>query len=120
MKIKKLIAAVMAFAMLTVFVQPCFAVSIAEITDFISNPFNLPQMSMQVTARESGVGDYTSSLAVTSATASSVDYKATLDMSTVRDLFDEGFLTDNTGQRVDFKNVLIIATSNVGTKTANE
>lgn len=93
MKIKKLIAAVVAFAMLTVFVQPCFAVSIAEITDFISNPFNLPQMSMQVTARESGVGDYTSSLAVTSATASSVDYKATLDMSTVRDLFDEGFLT---------------------------
>lgn len=34
-------------------------------------------------------------------------------------VFDEGFLTDNTGQRVDFKNVLIIATSNVGTKTAN-
>ncbi len=34
-------------------------------------------------------------------------------------VFDEGFLTDNTGQRVDFKNVLIIATSNVGTKTAS-
>ena len=34
-------------------------------------------------------------------------------------VFDEGFLTDNTGQRVDFKNVLILATSNVGTKTAN-
>lgn len=34
-------------------------------------------------------------------------------------VFDEGFLTDNIGQRVDFKNVLIIATSNVGTKTAS-
>lgn len=34
-------------------------------------------------------------------------------------VFDEGFLTDNTGQKVDFKNVLILATSNVGTKTAS-
>lgn len=33
-------------------------------------------------------------------------------------VFDEGFLTDNTGQKVDFKNTIIILTSNVGTKAA--
>ena len=33
-------------------------------------------------------------------------------------VFDEGFLTDNSGVKVDFKNVIIIATSNVGVKTA--
>ena len=31
-------------------------------------------------------------------------------------VFDEGFLTDNTGQKVDFRNVIIILTSNVGAK----
>lgn len=35
-------------------------------------------------------------------------------------VFDEGFLTDNTGQKVDFKNTIIILTSNVGTRTASE
>lgn len=35
-------------------------------------------------------------------------------------LFDEGHLTDNTGQKVDFKNVIIIMTSNVGVRSANE
>lgn len=35
-------------------------------------------------------------------------------------LFDEGHLTDNTGQQVDFKNVIVILTSNVGAKEANE
>lgn len=35
-------------------------------------------------------------------------------------LFDEGRLTDNTGYTVDFKNVIIIMTSNVGTKEINE
>lgn len=34
-------------------------------------------------------------------------------------VFDEGFLTDNTGAKIDFKNVIILATSNVGTKKAN-
>ena len=34
-------------------------------------------------------------------------------------VFDEGFLTDNSGMKVDFKNVIIIATSNVGTRTAS-
>ena len=34
-------------------------------------------------------------------------------------VFDEGFLTDNTGEKIDFKNVIILATSNIGTKTAN-
>ena len=34
-------------------------------------------------------------------------------------VFDEGFLTDNSGMKVDFKNVIIIATSNVGVKVAN-
>lgn len=34
-------------------------------------------------------------------------------------VFDEGFLTDNTGMKIDFKNVIILATSNVGTKTAS-
>ena len=33
-------------------------------------------------------------------------------------VLDEGFLTDNTGMKVDFKNVIILATSNVGAKTA--
>lgn len=31
-------------------------------------------------------------------------------------VFDEGFLTDNTGQKVDFRNVIILLTSNVGVK----
>lgn len=35
-------------------------------------------------------------------------------------LFDEGHLTDNTGQRIDFKNVIIIMTSNIGVRSANE
>lgn len=35
-------------------------------------------------------------------------------------VFDEGFLTDNSGQKVDFKNTIIILTSNVGTKAASE
>lgn len=34
-------------------------------------------------------------------------------------VFDEGFLTDNTGQRVDFRNVVILLTSNVGAKEAS-
>lgn len=33
-------------------------------------------------------------------------------------VLDEGFLTDNTGVRVDFKNVILILTSNVGAKRA--
>lgn len=33
-------------------------------------------------------------------------------------VFDEGFLTDNMGNKVDFKNTIIILTSNVGTKEA--
>lgn len=35
-------------------------------------------------------------------------------------LLDEGFLTDNSGQRVDFKNVIVIFTSNIGVKTASD
>lgn len=35
-------------------------------------------------------------------------------------VLDEGFLTDNSGQRVDFKNVIVVFTSNVGAKTASE
>jgi ATP-dependent Clp protease ATP-binding subunit ClpC len=35
-------------------------------------------------------------------------------------VLDEGFLTDNSGQRVDFKNVIVLFTSNVGAKTAND
>lgn len=34
-------------------------------------------------------------------------------------VFDEGFLTDNVGEKIDFKNVIILATSNAGTKIAN-
>lgn len=33
-------------------------------------------------------------------------------------ILDEGFLTDNTGYKVDFKNVILIMTSNVGAKQA--
>lgn len=33
-------------------------------------------------------------------------------------ILDEGMLTDNTGQKVDFKNVILIMTSNVGAKRA--
>ena len=35
-------------------------------------------------------------------------------------VLDEGFLTDNSGQRVDFKNVIVLFTSNVGAKAASE
>ena len=35
-------------------------------------------------------------------------------------VLDEGFLTDNSGQKVDFKNVIVIFTSNIGAKTAND
>lgn len=35
-------------------------------------------------------------------------------------VLDEGFLTDNSGMRVDFKNVIVIFTSNIGTKAASE
>lgn len=31
-------------------------------------------------------------------------------------VFDEGFLTDNSGQKVDFRNVIILLTSNIGAK----
>lgn len=33
-------------------------------------------------------------------------------------VFDEGFLTDNIGQKVDFRNVIILLTSNIGAKEA--
>ena len=33
-------------------------------------------------------------------------------------ILDEGFITDNTGYKVDFKNVILIMTSNVGAKKA--
>lgn len=35
-------------------------------------------------------------------------------------LFDEGYLTDNAGQKIDFKNVIIIMTSNIGVRSAND
>ena len=35
-------------------------------------------------------------------------------------VLDEGFLTDNSGMKVDFKNVIILFTSNVGTKMASD
>ena len=35
-------------------------------------------------------------------------------------LFDEGRLTDSSGQLIDFKNTIIIMTSNIGVKQANE
>ena len=35
-------------------------------------------------------------------------------------VLDEGFLTDNSGMKVDFRNVIIIFTSNVGAKTASD
>lgn len=35
-------------------------------------------------------------------------------------VLDEGFLTDNTGQKIDFKNTIILFTSNTGAKVANE
>lgn len=35
-------------------------------------------------------------------------------------VLDEGFLTDNSGMKVDFKNVIILFTSNVGTKQASD
>lgn len=34
-------------------------------------------------------------------------------------ILDEGFLTDNNGKKVDFKNTIIILTSNVGTRRAS-
>lgn len=35
-------------------------------------------------------------------------------------VLDEGFLTDNYGSRIDFRNVIILFTTNVGARTANE
>lgn len=35
-------------------------------------------------------------------------------------VLDEGFLTDSYGMRIDFKNVVVLFTSNVGVRTANE
>ena len=35
-------------------------------------------------------------------------------------VLDEGFLTDNSGMKVDFKNVIVLFTSNVGAKAASE
>lgn len=35
-------------------------------------------------------------------------------------VLDEGFLTDNSGQKVDFKNVIVIFTSNIGAKSASD
>ena len=35
-------------------------------------------------------------------------------------VLDEGFLSDNSGQRVDFKNVIVLFTSNVGARAAND
>lgn len=35
-------------------------------------------------------------------------------------VLDEGFLTDNSGMRVDFKNTIILFTSNVGARAASE
>ena len=35
-------------------------------------------------------------------------------------VLDEGFLTDNSGMKVDFKNVIVIFTSNIGAKSAND
>ena len=35
-------------------------------------------------------------------------------------VLDEGFLTDNSGMKVDFKNVIVIFTSNVGAKAASD
>ena len=35
-------------------------------------------------------------------------------------VLDEGFLTDNSGMKVDFKNVIVVFTSNIGTKAASE
>ena len=35
-------------------------------------------------------------------------------------VLDEGFLTDNSGMKVDFKNVIVLFTSNTGSKAVNE
>ena len=35
-------------------------------------------------------------------------------------MFDEGHMTDNTGERVDFKNVIILLTSNTGAKQVSD
>jgi len=35
-------------------------------------------------------------------------------------VLDEGFLTDNSGMKVDFRNVIVLFTSNVGTKAASD
>ncbi len=35
-------------------------------------------------------------------------------------LFEDGYLTDSTGAKVDFSNTIIIMTSNIGTRQANE
>jgi ATP-dependent Clp protease ATP-binding subunit ClpC len=41
-------------------------------------------------------------------------------LNTFLQVFDEGFLTDNTGYRVSFKNTMIIMTSNIGSKDSEK
>ncbi len=38
--------------------------------------------------------------------------------NTMLQIFDEGHLTDGSGRRVDFRNTVIIMTSNVGSRNA--
>ena len=88
MKFKKLIASAISFVMLAASVQPCFARTINEITSgIIPNPASL-ELGVDVLAKKSGDTTYSPSLSIIGAGSMGVDYKTTLDMSPVRNIFN--------------------------------
>lgn len=95
---KKLVSAVLAFVMLTSMFTTASAATISKYTGkVVPNPLEFENLSVDVFSRESGSGDEydteTLSLTMTSEDGIGVDYKTTLDMAPIRELFDQAFIT---------------------------
>ncbi|MBR5614429.1 MAG: S-layer homology domain-containing protein [Clostridia bacterium] len=104
MIVKKLIAAIMIFTMLMTCVQPCFAATINDTTDFVPNPLEM-DLAVGVTARKSGTSDaYTSALSIEDVVGGvGVDYQATLNMKPIRDICTGAFITNVIGNDQSLK-----------------
>lgn len=88
MKFKKLIASAISFVMLAASVQPCFARTVNDITSgIIPNPASL-ELGVDVLAKKSGDATYSSSLSIIDTGSVGVDYKTTLDMAPIRNIFN--------------------------------
>lgn len=88
MKLKKLIASAISFVMLAASIQPCFAATVNEVTpSWIPNPLTL-DLAVDVLAKKSGDTTYTSSLSIIDTASVGVDYKTTLNMEPVRNIFN--------------------------------